>query len=1564
MNGIATCFKNYKLLISLALLIIVANNAALIAQPVVPFDQTPEGFVKDFDNYMNNSKRDDCKTAVNLFKENIKSAKIDGAQLGEIMVVCNIMNERKMNPAPHMLNYLNLVNNFFTKSLKDQALFEMWNETLKQELLKSKKGDNKNFAALVEFFDGFMVENVLFKNASKSWSAETDDFKFETTKEGKPIIRFSNIELKGKSISDSISIYDASGYFVLIDNEWFGDKGRADWQRVGIDSGYVHVQFKKHYINMEKAEFRVDSAVLTNYNYLKMKVLGVFEDKLSATKSELKPYPKFESYTNDLKFEQFADNVKLKGGLGMSGSKVNVKGTAENPAIVDFYRLDKTKALAVRALSDRFVIKKDDEIFSNDALIICYINEKKDSIVHPGLNLNYKLSKETIVCTRGDVGVSKATFNNSFQKVEMETEQMKWDLKNDFIDFKMMMLGNENAAFMESNNYFQANKYDKYQNTADYNIISKIKQYSEQYKSKSIPGSALAKFINPKFSLETIERTLYFLVADGFIFYDKASDIITVKPKTYNYVLANAKLIDYDVIRIKSNADSANFRLRLNENNMDINGVNSINVSDSQNVIFYPQKKYLLMKGNRDMDFAGMIVAGRVDLYGKNHKFLYTPFTVDLPNLDSLLYYIPDPKADLESFKKAPLVPLTTTIEKLNGMLSIDGGNNKSGKQDLTTYPIIDSKTNSYTYYDKPTTSKGVYNREKFYYELRPFKMDSLDKIEKPSIRFEGKMVSGGIFPDFEQELYIMPDRSLGFENNTPTKNFTMYGNIGTYAGNYALSNNGLLGNGTLNFQTTTVVLPEVQFFMDSTNAKVQNFTMKKSETGIQYPQVTNDNLFVHWEPYKDSMLLNKTTKPFDFVEWQAKLTGDSWVTSKGYHGRGAMDWAEATLTSKNHEYKASKMHADASDLRMKSLDSTKVVFNIPNVKSDVDFQKQIGDFKSNDESIVTSLPYNKFETTMNEFQWEMKKRIITFKPPADIAKLVAFTSTDKLTEGLTFNAKGGRYDLNNYLLTCTGVGVISIADSKVLPDSSVVYVEPEGKIRILKNAKINADTLNNYHLLTACTLNVIGKNEMQGSGETVYTNNANEKQTILFTDIHVNKDEPNRRNTLNCQGLINEEQNFKLDRLMKFKGKSILKSERQYLTFDGYSKLQLNNKTLTPQWFNFNQEINPDNIIVELNDPVNESGDTLSLGINYGYDTMQVYTVFLDKLKNRKDFRVFSSTGLLKVNEKTKDYEVGDTARINGTADRGNLFKYNDATSRVSGEGKLAFGDRYGLCKVESYGNVEGDVNKGRYDFDCTTLIDFPLHEPFGVALTKYISDNVEEEDPIDYLDPTFEQRLKQYFSEKEYAKKQTEMLANEMFTKPKDFAAQIMLTNLKLQFDSLNESFRNKEPFGVAYLFNQPIDKIIKNSYCQFGKKKGKTYWAIYLESDEEEWLYLYYVNNYLYVATNDKNFSTIFTTAKPDDKKSKGPNGTFFQIQTTTAAKAQKFKEQCEFSQKVYNGKIKYSGFTKTDNEPEPEKPRILGPDGLPIDPQGAPVNPDGTPVASPDGTAPIAPEEAPK
>jgi hypothetical protein len=240
--------------------------------------------------------------------------------------------------------------------------------------------------------------------------------------------------------------------------------------------------------------------------------------------------------------------------------------------------------------------------------------------------------------------------------------------------------------------------------------------------------------------------------------------------------------------------------------------------------------------------------------------------------------------------------------------------------------------------------------------------MDSLDNMEKKSIKFDGNFVSGGIFPPFEEKLVVMRDYSLGFTRKTPPEGYNLYGGKAIYKNLIDLSNEGLRGAGDLEYITSLTKSPEFKFYPDSMNAKAKSFVNKEQTVGLEYPQVLGEQVYVHWEPYNDKMFTSKIDKEINMFNEQAVLHGTTILTPSGMTGFGKMEFVDAEMNSERYVYQQNDFKSDTANFNLKSLDlSEGFDFKTDNVNAHIDFNERLGEFVSNDGNSTIEFPKNQY---------------------------------------------------------------------------------------------------------------------------------------------------------------------------------------------------------------------------------------------------------------------------------------------------------------------------------------------------------------------------------------------------------------------------------------------------------------------------------------------------------------------------------------------------------------------------------------------------------------------------
>jgi hypothetical protein len=115
---------------------------------------------------------------------------------------------------------------------------------------------------------------------------------------------------------------------------------------------------------------------------------------------------------------------------------------------------------------------------------------------------------------------------------------------------------------------------------------------------------------------------------------------------------------------------------------------------------------------------------------------------------------------------------------------------------------------------------------------------------------FKGELNSAGIFPKIKEDLRIMGDYSFGFSTKSPEGGYPFYGSDTKYDNKIVLSNNGLQGQGTINFLHSISESNKLTFLPDSTIG-IAKFINKEVKDGVKYPDVKSESAYICYVPGK-----------------------------------------------------------------------------------------------------------------------------------------------------------------------------------------------------------------------------------------------------------------------------------------------------------------------------------------------------------------------------------------------------------------------------------------------------------------------------------------------------------------------------------------------------------------------------------------------------------------------------------------------------------------------------------------------------------------------------------------
>ncbi len=1449
------------------------------SQTLSEFSENKNDFLKELDNFLNANKQEKTKIIYEQFEQHLTSGAFDADQFAKIREFGNIMLSKKLKGYPYFNNYFTSLNSM-AKAGKVGKDFDSYFSVLENIFKNLKTGRYTPFKNYMAFASDLFLSNALYVSSSNSsWRLTKDNYKL-TYKDKKPIVEFPEAELIGKRKEDSIIITKTTGTFYPLENVWKGDKGEVSWERIGMKD--VYAQFGTYTIEVKKNGFAVDSSVLYYPQFMDKPIVGNFSDKIVVGNQAIgNTYPRFLSKEKRIKIDDLGEGIDYYGGFALEGENFIGKGDAENKAIIEFK--DKSGKLAVRAASESFLIRKGERIVSKEAQVSVYFGQ--DSIFHPKTNFKFEIPKREMTIARGDQGSSKTPFTNTHHNFDIIVESINWQIDSDSIEIgRPRLTGAKRKVGFESLNFYDEVKFVKFQNIATYNPAVIIKVYCEELSKEAgeeirvLDANDLAKRLNPRYSLSTIMSLINSLVEEGFAYYDGEKQELTVKQKLFNWVDANAERADYDIIKFQSKGiKETNALLRLSDNKMDIRGVSSIAISDSQKVKIFPYGEKVVVGENRNINWEGQVLGGYGIFTGRNFDFDYNSFGMSLDSLDSFVIQVPEG----ENPDGSPILkPIYTQIENTSGYLQIDAPGNKSGKDNLPEFPSFESKRNSYAYYSSPDIQGNAYSRDEFFFEIEPFTFDSLDSFDPSAIGFSGKLNSGGIFPDLEEELKIQPgDRSLGFVTQTPPGGLDVYKGKGNYTSEISLNNSGLTGKGTVDYLTSSMDSDDIVFLPQKMKATAKDFSIEKKEGGVEYPEVNAKDVSVDWTPYKDSMYIKSKDDPFKFFNNEKELNGDLALTPGGLYGSGDLSWDQATMKSKELKFKAFGVSSDTCNIEINALDSDKVAFNSSNMKADLDFKTQKGTLEANNaENIPTNLPHNQYYTTLDYFIWDMKEEMmnITSKSGA-IGK---FVSTAKGQDSLSFSASNALFDMKTHTLSVEGVQFIEVADAIVYPDEGKLTIQAGAAMERLKNAKIVANTTNKYHNINRAEVSIKGKNSYAGKGYYQY-NVGTKEQEIYMDNIYVSE-KPKDNFVTKSSGKIKQGEKFYIDNQIMFKGDVKLEANAKNLNFNGFAKLE-SKRLKNPPWFSTKSLIDRNKVIVKYKKPKTPDGGHLRVGLAFNQDTVALYNRVMERPIKAMDQRVFNAEGIVYHDKKRQQFLFGDSLKIFGAdIKKGNKLVFNENSGKIEMEGIFDFDSGF---KENLIFDIAGTASAQHRTYDTQFKViaglDVPLPEKCLLALADDLIANSESLPDVENFDPWVEKALAELIDQpKQLEKVLQKMKTNLEIDLPKESTYKFFLSKLPFKWNEETLSFTSLGSTGVGSIGGKTINKVVR-CYIEILNLPTGDVFTMYLESPSEMWYYINYDNGVLKTISSNEAYNEVLLSMKKKDAFVKMPSGQTIEI-----------------------------------------------------------------------------------
>ncbi|WP_019948421.1 hypothetical protein [Hymenobacter aerophilus] len=1301
------------------------------------------------------------------------------------------------------------------------------------------------------------------------------------------VILIENADLLLTTASDSVYIAKTSGAVVPAQSRFVGYGGTFAWE---VNGNPVSAALGSFDFDITKAEFMANPVTLTYPAVLENPVQGWLAFKSVLRKAGDKKdtgYPRFISTTNDARVKNIGDNIRYFGGFSLAGTQAlssSLDGSLSR-IIVDVAGVPKFRA------SSRSYQLGDSLITAQHAAITIF-QGKSDSVTHPGVKLKYNKATQLLQLTREQGLYKNTAYYDSYHQMEITTELLSWPVRTPFIDFSILTAKNQVAAGFESKEFYTNTRYQQIKTINKLHPLQMMVGYSLENGNKRLfTVQDVATF--RKLKVENVRAVAAGLARDGYVGWYPQTDQVVLLPKALHYVNSSRGKKDYDHLSLKSLSPSGkNATLDLNSNDLIVRGVDRFNFSDDSVTVFVkPDSSIVRIQKNRGVQFDGTVVASAFIFKGKEFKFDYDGFYIDLVKIDSIIVKGKGSKGTAMKARKELDWALTNKSRTSAGRLYINAPNNKSGRKKLGAYPSFDASTGAYVFFNKPEVLGGAYDTT-VYFDIPPFKLDSLNNKNRAAVGFKGTFVSGGIMPDFKTKLSMQDDGSLGFVYDVPKAGFPLYGNKGTLYNKVSMSNRGLQGIGNIKYLTGSFNSDQFIFYKDSVVTVGKTAAILPGPLGgTEFAKVDFlPGYQMKWVVRQDSMYLTTQRKgeAFRIYDVAYGFKGTLTYSPGGLRGDGVMDGPQSFVRSTAFQFKPTQYSGQRATFNIKSAEVNKPALTANNVNFTYDLKAGNTEFarESSDNKSSIDLPYSDYRTTLSGGKWDFKKKFVQLRvaPGADSSRSY-FYSTLPEQQGLRFQASTGQYDLSRYQLVANGVPHIAAADAWILPDSNRVYVLPNARMREFKNAGIVMDTLQKYHQLYQGEIRVTSRTAFSGNALYNYKTSA-DSFAIKFANFRVDStatavamntggkkgvtsllkrgpdasgDAPASPPTL-AVATIAAADKFNLAPRIGFRGGVLMNSQKKGFSFDGQAKLNFAKAASSSDWFAVQDTIDPKRIRIKLNGPKDESGTPMLSGLFVSESTGKVYPLFVATKPGVTDMNLFTVDGTLSYDQRRRQYAISRHNFTDPDIYEGSVLTLQDSTGALNFRGKLNLITSNKDYTLTAAGLGYAKPDSAIYDIDTFMAFDIVLPEKAVEAMGQDLATGARGNPEA--LNTSLSQLYKVgeiggNAAARDYATRKSGALSLQKLSAK--FLHTLVLNQVNMRWDEKRRAWYSVGKIGLVSVGKKDINAMV-DGYIEIKKESTGDAVDIYLEAEPRTWYYLKYSNNVLLAKAQHGSFDEI--------------------------------------------------------------------------------------------------------
>ncbi len=1358
------------------------------------------------------------------------------------------LQQLKVAASPE-LKYFILSASGFSKRGEGKNL-QVWLSGLR-EALNSPERKRTILKNYLEETAGIACNQVLYQGNGHTWYVR-GQVMWAT---GWPVkINFSEADLICRTRKDSVVIQNTSGVCEVGRAELKGYGGMVKWRKT---EEKMWADLNAYQLNLKSPSYMADSVLFHYEGRYNCPFKGRLKDNvLKYESAKSLSFPVFTSYATDILIPEIFPGVTYCGGITYAGNRFTGTGTEAEPATLKIIPNDTINIV----LSARQFLFDSLKITAGQTGMV--IEMDSGIISHPDINFVYLFPQRTVNIKRITEQSVQIPFKDTYHRILFDVEEIFWPLDSTYMEMRMSSRSGLFKATIESLNYFSDDVYDRIQGMDAINPLNGLLKCSQQKGSDVFTVSDYAAFM--KKPVDQLRKQIILLSYQDFVEYDEATDEVGLKQRLYDYTKARVGKQDYDNIRFVSHPENSRVNAVLDTRNFNltIQGVDKFMISEARNIYVVPADGKVVMMKNRDMSFNGKLNAGMFDMYGQNLFFSYDQYRIDLPKVDSTTMFLAGRDQNVRGKKVESL------IRDISGELLIDKPGNKSGKDKDSGFPLLNSRKESYVYFDDPSILNGKYGRDSFYYVIRPYSIKGINDGNNFQYAFDGTLVSNIVAP-IRDTLRLMPGNVLGLTYKTPAAGIELYGK-GNIRSQITLDRNGFTASGEIKLNRSCFVSDSILLLPGQMTAQTKDIQVDAVKE--QRPDAQGEQVRIVYLPGSGCLQATSTTIPFQIYQGKIRHSGTLYVYEDLLNANGKLELEHAELKSSLFHLQAQHISSQKTALNLSSLTGKGMLLNTSDVRADINLEANKGKFVNNMSANRIEFVSSRYACTFESFTWYMKEAFLNIgveekerlteywsmeerdSLPAEAKNI--FMAMDTRADSLSFVAPLAHYDLNTENVDCYAVNHIDIANGRFYPALGEVYIRKKGVIEEMKGGRLLCERTDTTHILNDVSLNVRGRYDFSGTGDYTYVNEEKEGSVIQFGELAVDS-----LKGICAKTQISPENALNLNKGFCFQGNVELHSTRPDLFFDGYVGLTSDTAYLKSHWMAVKTELSADRIRIPVKTENRDNQrQRIYNGIFLGTDNIfRPYAAFMSKRLFYKDDLLSGGNGVLEWSPAMGHYMITDTV-----ADKYYRFCYDPQKEIISAFDRLNLDLNLPGITQKSVGDISYNLKEEELLVeDMFYTLDFVLLPKMEEVLLKDMASFKLKSIRVD------QRRLRQM--EEMYGKTQMPGLEKQLkrltANVPDSLGQLWVLDSLNMAWNMKNRSYMADGQVCLVASRYRPVEKMVQIKLELVRKRSGNQFFMyIY---DDKVWYYFEYNDKNLYTFSSNPEYNEILKLEKADKK-----------------------------------------------------------------------------------------------